>query len=99
MDEGDTLIQSVEEVSQNAQVQRSLGGKASFDQTERGLAVRIGLVEVQKAFDCVESSCHVTTAVGGSLEERWDYMSSLFKHVDALSSLLLFWKTKSAGKV
>lgn len=61
--------------------------------------MRIGLVEVQKAFDCVENSGHVTTAVGGSLEERWDYMSSLFKHVDALASLLLFWKTKSAGKV
>jgi len=99
LDEGDTLIQSVEELSQNTQAQRSLGGKTSFDQTERGLAVRIGLVEVQKAFDWVESSCHVTTAVGGSLEERWDYMSSLFKHVDALASLLLFWKTKSAGKV
>ena len=55
------------------------------------------MIELQKAFDCIEGASHVTRAVGGGLEQRYDYMISLFKHVDALATLLLFWKSKAAG--
>lgn len=97
LEEGEVLIRSVEEVGQPAPGHKHLGRQASFKKLERGLSVRVAMAEIQKAFDCVESASHVTTAVGGGLDERYDYMTSLFKHVDALATLLLFWKSKPPG--
>lgn len=94
LDEGDSVIQSLDEAVQTPG-QTDVGTQTSFRKTERGLAVRIAMAEIQKAFDCVESASHVTTAIGGGPEERYEYMTSLFKHVDALATLLLFWKSKS----
>ena len=96
LDEGDSVIQSLDEAVQTPG-QTDVGTQTSFRKTERGLAVRIAMAEIQKAFDCVESASHVTTAIGGGPEERYEYMTSLFKHVDALATLLLFWKSKSTG--
>ena len=97
LEDGDPLIRSVDEVSQQLPGHKHLGRQTSFNLMEKSLAVRVAMIELQKAFDCVEGASHVTTAVGGGLEQRYDYMKSLFKHVDALATLLLFWKTKAAG--
>ena len=78
---------------------KHLGQQASFNRMERRLAVRVGMIELQKAFDCVENASHVTKAAGEKLTERLDYVQSLFKHVDSLATLLLFWKTRSSGKL
>ena len=97
LEEGDSLISSVDEVSKQVPGHKHVGRQLSFNLMERSLAVRVAMIELQKAFDCVEGASHVTAAVGGSLEQRYDYMVSLFKHVDALATLLLFWKSKAAG--
>jgi len=97
LDDGDPLIRSVDEVSKQVPGHKHLGRQTSFNLMEKSLAVRVAFIELQKAFDCVEGASHVTTAVGGGLEQRYDYMNSLFKHVDALATLLFFWKSKSAG--
>lgn len=97
MEEGDPLIRSVDEVPKQVPGHRHLGRQTSFNLMERSLAVRVAMIELQKAFDCVEGACHVTAAAEGGLEQRFAYMISLFKHVDALATLLLFWKSKAAG--
>lgn len=85
----------MDEVSKQVPGHRHVGREASFNLMERSLVVRVAMIELQKAFDCVDSAGHVTTAVGGGLEQRYDYMISLFKHVDALATLLLFWKSRA----
>lgn len=97
LEEGDSLISSVDEVSKQVPGHKHVGRQLSFNLVERSLAVRVAMIELQEKFDCVEGASHVTAAVGGSLEQRYDYMVSLFKHVDALATLLLFWKSKAAG--
>lgn len=97
MEDGDPLIHSVDEVSKQVPGHKHLGRQTSFNLMEKSLAVRVAYIELQKAFDCVEGASHVTTAVGGGPEQRYDYMKSLFKHVDALATLLLFWKSKATG--
>lgn len=98
LEDGDPLIRSVDEVSKQVLGHKHLGRQISFNLMEKSLAVRVAMIELQKAFDCVEGASHVTTAVGGGLEQRYDYMKSLFKHVDALATLLLFWQqAKAAG--
>lgn len=87
----------MDEVSKQGPGHKHLGRQVSFSLMEKSLAVRVAMIELQKAFDCVEGAGHLTTAVGGGLEQRYDYMISLFKHVDALATLLLFWKSKAAG--
>ena len=99
LEEGDPIIHSLDEVFQLAPGRKHLGGKASFKKTERNMAVRIAMVEIQEAFHCVKNASHVTTAVGRGLEERYDYMSSLFTHVDALATLLLKWKSAGVYKL
>ena len=97
LEEGDTEISSVDEVSKQLPGHKHVGRQASFNLMQRSLAVKVAMIELQKAFDCVESANHVVTAAGGGLEQRYDFLSSLFKHVEALATLLLFWKSKAAG--
>lgn len=89
----------MDEVSKQVPGHKHLGRQTSFNLMERSLAVRVAMIELQKTFDCIVGASHVTTAVGGGHEQRYDYMISLFKHVDALATLLLFWKSKAAGMV
>ena len=97
LEDGDPMIRSVDEVSKQVPGHKHLGRQTSFKLMEKSLAVRVAMIELQKAFDCVEGASHVTTAVGGGPERRCNYMISLFKHVDALATLLLFWKSKAEG--
>lgn len=98
LEEGDAFIQTLAEAVEPSPGHKHVGGQASFKRAERHMAVRIAMVELQEAFNCVKSASHVTTAVGGGPEERFDYMSSLFKHVDALATLLLKWKSVGVYK-
>lgn len=97
LEDGEPLIRSVDEVSKQIPGHKHVGRQASFNLMEKSLAVRVATIELLKAFDCVEGVSHVTTAVGEGLEHRYDYMKSLWKHVDALATLLLYWKTMAAG--
>ena len=97
LEDGEPLICSVDESSNQVPGHKHLGRQTSFNLLKKSLAVRVAMIELQKAFDCVEGASHVTTAVGGGLEQRYNYMLSLFKHVDALATLLLYWKSKAAG--
>ena len=97
LEDGEPLIRSVDEVSKQVPGHKRVGRQASFNLMEKSLAVRVAMIELLKAFDCVEGASHVTTAVGGGLEHRYDYVKSLWKHVDALATLLLYWKSMAAG--
>ena len=75
------------------------GTAASFRRTEGALGVRVAMIEVQKAYSCVENAGHVVTGVAGASRERSDYVRSLVKHVETLATLLLFWKSTTAGEL
>lgn len=93
LEEGDTFIHSIDELTKPAPGHKHVGRQLSFKKTEKRLMVRVALVELQEAFSCIRNPSHMTRALGGSLEERYDYVSSLFKHVDSLATLLLTWKS------
>lgn len=96
LDEGDTFIRGVDEITKPAASHKNLGGKLSFKTIERHLTVRVAMLELQEAFNCTKHFSQMKRADGaGGLDERYDYISSLFEHVDALSTVLLTWK--SAG--
>ena len=97
LEEGETQIRSVDEVAKQHPGHRHVGRQASFNLMEKGLVVRVAMIELKKAFDCIDSANYVTTAGGGGLEQRYDYISSLVKHVETLATLLLFWKSKAGG--
>ena len=77
LEDGEPLIRSVDEVAKQVPGHKHVGRQASFNLMEKSLAVRVAMIELLKAFDCVEGASHVTTAVGGGLEHRYDYMKSL----------------------
>lgn len=55
------------------------------------------MIELLKVFDCVEGVSYVIIVVGEGLEYRYDYMKSLWKYVDVLVMLLLYWKIMVVG--
>ena len=89
-----TTISSIETVT-SAESGRSR--EASFKRTEKGLEVRVAVIELQRWFDCLASAGHVVTGVAGAPNQRFDYFRSLLKHVETLATLLLFWRSSSAG--
>lgn len=96
LDEGDAFIQSVDEIAKPAGSHKNLGRELSFKAVERRLTVRVAMLELQGAFNCTKHFSHMKRADGaGGLNQRYDYIAGLFGHVDALSTVLLTWK--SAG--
>ena len=94
--EGDSFIQSVDEIAKPASSHKNLGRELSFKTVERRLTVRVAMLELQEAFNCTKHFSHMKRADGAAgLNQRYDYIAGLFGHVDALSTVLLTWK--SAG--
>lgn len=95
IENGDTVIKSVAE-NPGAKMPAVI----KFKKMERRTAVRVAMIEFQNAFDCTRNTRLTDVRRSKLLPKcRFDYVESLFVHVNMLSAWELYWKMNSTGKV